>query len=564
MAIDDQGRGRQGSGSGGQDSSGRRGATGDEQRLADAFADPNAIDDQKLGNSFVEMNSSAKKKHHAASPNPAKKPVNKRILLFFILAVVVVFFLVFLIGYLPRHSRNKEIAKKSQDEKNAVPVVQVQQVKRSQDAGGLVIPGTMTPLIQADVYARSNGYVSRRLADIGDHVRKGQLLAVIDSPDLDQQVDQAREQVRQAESQLAQQKAQLALATVTVQRYRVLVAKGVFSRQDGDQRETDYQGQVANVAAAERNVEAFQANLRRVIALQSYERVTAPFDGVVTARNFDVGALVSAAGSANGSGTGAPQGQTTGSAAGSTNTAGTSGNAPTAATPSTGGNGGGALYSIANVQRLRILISVPEGYAPSVFPGQHAAVHVQELPDASFYGDVTRTASAIDQNTRTLLTEVQVDNHDGRLMAGMYAVVTFAAIKGTGTILIPGDAVVIRKDRSMVAVIADGKAHFQPVEIGRDYGPSVEITSGLKEGDLLVTDVTDDVQDGVKVKTKTTGVPGETQAAKSPNQAAPPGGPSQYGNQSITDQNMQGQAGKQQPKKPGGGKKTESGSESKQ
>ena len=529
----------------------------DDRRLADSFADPNAIDDQKLGNSFVEMNSSAKKKHHL--PRPPKPPVNKRVLFFFVLAVVIVFLLVFFVGYLPRHSRNQEIAKKADAEKNAVPVVQVQQVKRAQNAGGLVVPGTTTPLVEADIYARANGYVLKRLADIGDHVRKGQLLAVVDSPDLDQQVDQAREQVRQAESQLQQQKTQLVLNTVTVQRYRVLVAKGVFSKQDGDQQEANYQGQVANVAAAERNVEAFQANLRRTIALQSYERVTAPFDGVITARNFDVGALVSAAGSANGAGTGAPQGQTTGSAAGASNTSGTTGNAPTAASPSTGGSQGGALFSIANVQKLRILVSVPEGYAPSVFTGQHATIHMQELPGQSFYGDVTRTASAIDQNTRTLLTEVQVDNRAGKLLSGMYAVVTFDAIKDAGSILIPGDAIAIRKDQSVVAVVADGKVHMQPVEIGRDYGPSVEIVGGIKEGDVIVTEITDDVSEGAKVKTKSNAGPGQNADAKgSVNQPAPPGGPSQYGNQAITDQNMVGQQAKQQQKKPGADQKKSS------
>jgi multidrug efflux pump subunit AcrA (membrane-fusion protein) len=537
----------------------------DTRRLGDSFADPNALDDQKLGNSFVEMNSSAKKKHHL--PRPPKPPVNKRALFLFVLGVLAVFLLVFLVGYLPRHSRNKEIERKAADEKNAVPIVQVQRVKRAQNTGGLVVPGTTTPLIEAYVYARSNGYISRRLVDIGDHVRKGQLLAVIDSPDLDQQVDQARQQVSQAESQLAQQKAQLALATVTVQRYRVLVAKGVFSRQDGDQQETNYQAQLANVAAAQRNVDAFQANLRRTVALQSYERVTAPFDGVITARNVDVGALVSASGAANGAG-GAPEGQATGSAAGATNTAGTTGNAPTAASPSTGGGQGGALFSIANVQRLRILVSVPEGYAASVFTGQHATVNMQELPGQSFHGDVTRTASAIDQNTRTLLTEVQVDNRAGKLLAGMYAVVTFDAIQGPGSILVPGDAIAIRKDRSVVALVADGKVRFQPVEIGRDYGPSVEITGGIKEGDVIVTEITDDVVEGAPVKTKSAGGPGENADAKgSINQPAPPGGPSQYGNQAITDQNMAGQQAKQQQKRPGADQKRpsqDSKSESKQ
>ncbi len=533
------------------DNYGDRSSQGD-QRLADAFADPNSADDQKLGNAFAESNSSAKKQRRHASTQVAKKPINTRVLLFFILGVVVLFLIVFLVGFLPRHSRDKEVAHKADEQKKAVPVVQVQQVKRSQDSAGIVVPGTTTPLIEAYVYARSNGYLSRRLVDIGDHVRKGQLLAVVDSPDLDQQVDQAREQVRQAESQLVQQQSQLALAEVTVKRYRVLVAKGVFSRQDGDQRETDFQAQVANVAAAERNVEAFKANLRRNLALQSYERVTSPFDGVITARNVDVGALVSASGSANGAGASSPQGQTTGSAAGAVNTAGTTGNAPTAASPTTGGGQGGALFSIAQVQRLRILVSVPEGYASAVFPGQHTVIHLQGIPDAVFYGDVTRTASAIDQNTRTLLTEVQVDNRAGKLMSGMYAVVTFDAIKGSGSILIPGDAVAIRKDQTVVAVLADNKVHMQPVEIGRDFGPSVEIVGGLKEGDTIITDVTDDVREGAEVQAKAGDSPGENKNPQNGlNQAAPPGGSSQYGNQSITDQNMQGQQAKQQQ---GGGK----------
>lgn len=478
-------------------------ASEDERRLATSFADPNAMDDGKLGNSFVETNSSAKKKRLA--PRPRREPVNKRTLLLFVLAVAVAFAIVFLVGYLPRHDRNREIAKKADERKKAVPIVQVQQVRRSATAGGLVVPGTTTPLIEAYVYARSNGYIVRRLVDIGDRVRKGQLLAVIDSPDLDQQVDQARQQVSQAESQLAQQKAQLALATVTVQRYRVLVTKGVFSKQDGDQRETDYQGEIANVAAAERNVEAFKSNLGRTIALQSYERVTAPFDGVITARNVDVGALVSAAGSANGSGAGAPLGQATGSAAGASNTSGTSGSAPTAGSPATGGGQGGALFSIADVRRLRILVSVPEGYAPSVFIGQHTTVAMQELPGLSFHGDVTRTTSAIDQNTRTLLTEVQLDNSAGKLLSGMYAVVTFDAKTGPGAapgpILIPGDAIAVRKDKSVVALVADGKIHMQPVEIGRDYGPTVEIVGGLKEGETIVTEITDDVTEGATVRT---------------------------------------------------------------
>jgi RND family efflux transporter MFP subunit len=146
---------------------------------------------------------------------------------------------------------------------------------------------------------------------------------------------------------------------------------------------------------------------------------------------------------------------------------------------------------------------VPEGYAPSVYTGQHAEIHIQEIPNATFHGDVTRTAAAIDQNTRTLLTEVQVDNRDGKLLAGMYAVVTFDAIKGGGSIVIPGEAIAIRNNASVVALVdSNNKVHMQTVGIGRDFGPTTEIVSGLKEGDLLIPEITDDITEGASVKLK--------------------------------------------------------------
>ena len=560
MPIDDQGSA----------SNPRQNPIADPHQLGRAFADPNSLDDQKLADSFVESNSS-RKRHHHILPHLPRKPANPRILWIFILGVLAVFLVVFLIGYLPRHSRNKEIDQRAQAERNALPIIEVQQIRRSPATANLTVPGTTTPLIEANVYARSNGYVTRRLVDSGDRVRNGQLLAVVDSPDLDQQVDQARQQLRQAVAQKAQQDTQLALTKVTVERWRVLVAKGVFSRQDGDQTETNYQAQIANVTAAQRNVEAYQSNLGHLIALQQFERVTAPFTGIITARNFDVGALVAASGSANSVGTNAPQGQSTGSAPGMTNTAGTTGSAPTAATPSTGGAQGGALFSIVDVHRLRILVSVPEAYAGSISVGQRATITCAEFPQATFHGVVTRTADAIDQNTRTLLVEVQVPNPDGKLMSGMYAVVNFGAPSGPGSILIPGDAVVIRRDKSMVAVITPdqnqdqnqnsdgdnkdhsqkrtGVVHFQPVDIGRDYGASTEILNGLKEGDLIAPDVTDEVAEGARVQTRTTASPGQNDNPRSGlNQSVPAGGPSQYGNQAITDANMQGEQQKQQQK----------------
>lgn len=523
----------------------------ENRKLGESFADPNSMDDARLGAAFEETNSRGKKKHKEAQK---PKPHGSRRILYWILAgVAVVFLLIFILGFLPRHSRNKENARKAEQQRDQVPVIEVEKVQRSKSAAGLVVPGTTTPLTEAFVYARANGYLRRRFVDIGDHVRKGQLLATIDSPDLDQQVDQAREQLRQAEAQKAQQDTQLALTRITVERWRVLVVKGVFSRQDGDQREADYQAQLANVAAAERNVEAFRANLNRVIALQSYERVTSPFDGVVTSRNVDVGALISAQGSAGGA---APQSAQSGgsSSAGAANNSGSSGSAPATATPSaTGGGNGGALFSIAQVYRLRILVSVPEGYATSIKTGGGATVHFQEFPRTEFHGEVTRSAASIDQNTRTLLTEVQVDNRDGKILTGMYAVVTFDALAGPGPLVISGDSVGVREDRNAVALIRDGKVHIQPVDVGRDYGPVVEILSGVNEGDIVASGFTDDVKEGVKVQPKESQTAGEAASPKSsPNQKTPPGGSTQYGNQAITDANMQGQAGKQQN---GGGQK---------
>ncbi len=536
----------------------------EQRRLGESFADPNSMDDQKLGESFEETNSRGKKKQR--KPEKPKQSGSLRILYWILAGVVVLFLLIFFIGFLPRHTRNKENSKKAEQQRNEVPVVEVQKVERAKDASGLVIPGTTTPLVEAFVYARANGYLKKRYVDIGDHVRKGQVLALIDSPDLDQQVDQAREQLRQAEAQKAQQDTQLALTRITVERWRVLVLKGVFSRQDGDQREADYQAQLANVAAAERNVEAFRANLRRVIALQSYERVTSPFDGVITSRNVDVGALISAQGSAGAMGASTPSTQTGGSAgAGTANSSGSSGSAPTAATPSSSDAGsGGALFSVAQADRLRILVSVPEGYASSVRTGGKATVHFQEFPKSEFHGNVTRTAASIDQNTRTLLTEVQVDNHDGHLLTGMYAVVTFNALGGPGPITVSGDAIAVRQDRNVVAIVRNNTVHIQPIEVGRDYGPAVEILNGLQEGDLIAASFTDDVKDGLKIQPKESKTSGEAGAPRSgPSQSAPPGGSTQYGNPSVTDANMQGQIGKQGnsggQKKGGGNQQKSSG-----
>ena len=527
----------------------------DRHRLGESFADPNSADDTKVGDSFVDANSDPKhvKERRREADGRSHKPVNYRIFFLVCLVVLIIFLVAFFAGFLPRHERNKHVAQQTSDRQKATPVVDAVRVAKAPAGAPLVIPGTTTPLTEAFIYARANGYLKRRLVDIGDHVHRGQLLAIIDSPDLDQQVDQAREQLRQAESQKTQQDAQLALARVTVERYRVLVAKGVFSRQDGDTQETNFSAQVANVAAAQRNVDAFRANLGRVISLQSYERVTSPFEGVITQRNVDLGSLISAQGTGSSGSAPAGQstpGQTSGAAA---NTAGTSGSAPTASTPSTGGGQGGPLFAVAQVDRLRILVSVPEGYASSIHPGQAATLRFQEFPSAQFPGTVTRTASSIDQNTRTLLTEVQVDNRKGQLLNGMYTVVTFApASSGQGPITISGDAVAVRNGLNVVGVIQNGTVHIQPIDVGRDFGAVLEVLTGLKVGDLIASSVTDDIVEGAKVNTHLSQQKSQAAPAAPQSQSQPIGGSSQYGDQSVTDSNMQGLNG-------GGGQKAGGG-----
>jgi multidrug efflux pump subunit AcrA (membrane-fusion protein) len=476
---------------------------------------------------------------------------------------LLVLILIFVVGYIPRHQRAKKAAALAKQREQEQPQVEVTQVKANKAPGELTVPGTTASLTEAFIYARANGYLRKRFVDIGDHVKKDQLLALIDAPDLDQQVEQAREQLNQAEAQVKQQQAQLNLNRVTWERWRVLVAKGVFSRQDGDQREADYLAQVAVVASAERNAESYRANLRRVLALQSYELVTAPFDGFITQRNSDVGALVGASGAAGTAPMDSSQSPTGGSAnVGSANTSGSSGNPNQAATPSTGQAQGGPLFAIAQIGTLRILVSVPEGYASSLHAGMPANIFVQERTGKPIGGTVARIANSIDQNTRTMLAEVDIDNRDGTLYPGMYAIVSFVQVRGVSPLVIPGDAVVVRKDRTAVAIVRDQKIQIVPVEIGRDYGPSVEILSGLNEGDWVVTTVTDDVRDGVKVRAQQKQAEGQDSTGQGGAQtnSAPDSGPNQYGDQSIVNSstestNQKGKPGQNgKPDEKSGGK----------
>jgi len=338
------------------------------------------------------------------------------------------------------------------------------------------------------------------------------------------------------------------------------VTKGVLSRQQGDQQEATYASAVANVAAAKRNVEAYQANLQHALALQSYEYVRAPFAGVITQRNVEVGALISAAGATSGAQSGpAPQGQSSTSGgtaqAGQSNSSGSSGSTNQSATSAQSPGQGGPLFAVAQLERLRILVSVPEGYAAAVHVGSQAQLNFQEYSGAPFFGDVTRTANSIDANTRTMLTEIQVDNKANKLIPGMYVVATFPPAAGVAApLLVSGDAVAVRNDTSVIATVVNGKIHLVPVVLGRDFGTSIEILNGLHVGDEIVTNVTDDVVEGAAVQMHEAKSSQQKPSAP-PAQNTPPGGSTRYGDQGITDRNLQGQQAQQNKKSSGSSQK---------
>ena len=459
--------------------------------------------------------------------------------------------LLFLIGYLPRHHRNQLVEAAARNRAETLPAVNVTPVKRAPPVNDLLLPGTVTPFTEAYVYARATGYVRRRYADIGDRVHAGQVLADIDAPDLDQEVAQARAALAQAGQQLAQAKASLEnaqaqeeLARVTWERYRVLVQHGAVSRQDADQQLANYKSQTANVhlqeaavRTAEENVRANRANLDREIALQSFEKVRAPFDGVITARNFDIGALVSASGASQGLST-TPLGGTQSSAA--TGNAGANGvnssqQAQTASPATPGIGNSGELFRVAQIGTVRILVNVPQVNAPTIREGQPASVYVMEYSKQVFKGKVTRTSRALDQTARTLLAEVDVSNPKYLLLPGMYAQIQFIDRAVEPLLLVPGDSVMATPDGLEVAILLDPtpqqrrkleqeerqakqnpaqerqpapaqhparqakRVHIQKVEVGRDYGLEMEVTDGLEGWEYVVTNPGDAVEEGALV-----------------------------------------------------------------
>jgi len=329
----------------------------------------------------------------------------------------------------------------------AVPTVAVVKPKRTAPASELVLPANVQAFVDSPIYARTNGYLRRWYADIGAHVKAGQLLAEIETPEVDQQLMQAR-------ADLGTAQANLRLSQITAERYTGLPKTDSVSKQEADNAEGDY-------AAKKAALESAQANVKRLEELQSFEKIYAPFDGIITARNTDIGALIDS---------------------------GSSGGTRT------------ELFHIAQPGKLRVYVNVPEAYSQSAKPGLKAALTVPEYPGQRFEGTLVRNADAIDQSTRTLLVEIDVNNPTGRLLSGAYAEVHFHLPTASGSFILPVNALLFRSEGLRVATVNKGHAELKPITIGHDFGSEVEVVAGLDGTESIVVNPPDSLVSGEAVR----------------------------------------------------------------
>ena len=329
-------------------------------------------------------------------------------------------------------------------ERESIPTVAVVHPIAEKPDEELVLPGSLQAYEESPIYARTNGYLLRWYKDIGSRVTQGELLADIDTPEVDQELMQVRANRQQIV-------AQMDLAKINADRYVSLRKTDSVSQQEADQQSSGYQQAKANLDAAD-------ATVRRLEQLESFKHVYAPFSGVLTKRNVDPGALINAGGT------------------------------------------GKELFDIAKVDPLRVYVSVPQNYAPAIKDGMPAWVTLQERPGEKFSGTVVRTAESIDPATRTLLTEVDVPNRDGRLLPGSFGEVHFRVGIDVQKLTIPVNAMLFRQEGPRVAVVgSDGKVHLRPITIGKDYGSTLEILGGVEAGDRVIVNPADSIEEGQQV-----------------------------------------------------------------
>jgi membrane fusion protein, multidrug efflux system len=360
------------------------------------------------------------------------------------------------ITMLGRMTRERALAKETDLE--TVPTVAFTYPTKEKSDEELVLPGSLLAFVESPIYARTNGYLIRWYKDIGSRITKGELLASIDTPEIDQELNQARATREQV-------LAQLQLAKITADRWEKLRNTDAVSAQEADQQESGYQQAKANLAAAD-------ANVKRLEQLEGFKQVYAPFTGVLTRRLVDPGALINAG----------------------------------------DGGAGRQLFNMARVDPLRVFTSVPQAYAPFIRVGEKTFITLQEMPGQKFAASVARTADAIDTNTRTLLTEVDVPNPDNRLLPGSFGEVHFAVGSNVDKVTVPVNAMLFRSQGAQVAVVGPGnKIELRAINIGRDYGTSLEILGGVAPTDRVVINPPDSLEDGEQVNV----------AQSQPNQGSP-------------------------------------------
>jgi RND family efflux transporter MFP subunit len=408
-------------------------------------------------------------KHEDTPPSSFWNP-SRRTISALVIGCLLLLVMAFLAGYLPLQRRETTLRAEVEAQQKGLPRLVVMRVGRGTDQNVLKLPGTMQALTEAPILARADGYLKRRLADIGDRVEAGRVLAEIDAPELDQQIhqaeaaiEQAQAAMEQAQASLAQGKANRELARITADRMKRLVEKGISPQQDGDQAQAQLAAQDANVQALEKailaqrsNLAAVKANLSRLQDVQGYRVVKAPFAGVITQRNVDVGALVS--------------------------------------------TGTTLLYRIAQIGTLRTYVNVPQASVNAVRVGQPATLTVSHLPGRTFRGTIARTANALDPASRTMLVEVDVPNVDGALFPGTYAEVDLSGSRPDPPLVVPAAAILFRSDGAQVAIVqSDQTVHLQKISVWRDYGDRVEILQGISEGTVIVAVPGDAAREGAKI-----------------------------------------------------------------
>ena len=345
-------------------------------------------------------------------------------------------------GLVPRSLRRNALLAETRE--LAIQTVSVVSPTPGKTTAGLILPAEAKALVEAPIYARTSGYLKRFLVDIGSRVKEGDLLAEIDTPELNQELDQAR-------AQLAQAQAALALAKTTADRWAVLLKTASVSEQEAAEKKADLELKAATVEAA-------RANVRRLEDLQSFERVTAPFAGTITVRGTDVGQLVTA-------------------------------------------SSGNELFRLAQTGTLRVYVRVPQAAAQGVAPGQTAEVTIPELPGRVFPAKVVRTSGAMSADSRTLLVELEVDNSRGEILAGTYVQVRLTAATANPALTLPANTLLFRSEGPQVGVVgADNKVELHSITLGRDFGPSLEILGGIGPTDRVILNPADSLVGGTTVR----------------------------------------------------------------